>query len=206
MLALASDTFTRSNSTGLGANWSAIGAKAQLNIASNLAVPPSNAADAADIYTAIAFPNDQYSTIVVGATGAAGANAEGVGPMVRCASGGANTGYKAFCGDATGITTMFKSVAGTLTFLASNPQAWAPGDVATLVAQGTTISLYRNGALLLQVTDAAIAAGSPGIAYSSTVTGSPSIDAWEGGSASRPAGGGSGGAMAGGMQTLSSGM
>jgi hypothetical protein len=71
-------------------------------------------------------------------------------------------------------------VNGTFTSLGTTADAWNPGDVLRVEAQGTTIRLKRNGVTLITATDSAITSGNWGIAYSSTPA-SGSISSFAGG-------------------------
>jgi hypothetical protein len=83
------------------------------------------------------------------------------GPAVRIATG-AQTAYIAQC--ASQLLRLVKYVNGTLTVLGTAvSNATANGDVILVTAIGTTITLYQNGAQVVQATDNAIASGNVGL-------------------------------------------
>jgi len=180
MTALVTDSFTRANAANLGANWTIITGETAMQIVSNHAEPTSfSSGDSGEFYSAITFPADQYSQIILvdefGATG-------GSGPalMVRVASG-ARTYYRwAFA--LNGTWELGKSIAGVFTSLATGTAAgFAVNDIIKIQIAGTTIKLFRNATQIgSNVIDSSIASGYPGIGYSTagqTVT----LINWQGG-------------------------
>jgi hypothetical protein len=179
MSALASDNFNRGDSTGLGANWTGIGGGG-FDVSGNKAVPHLLSGDQHSVYTAISWPNDQYSLAKITVTGTAGTD-QGVGVCVRFSST-VVTGYRLVIDHASPGTNvhLIEMTSGTGNILASWSQAFTDGDTFSLEVQGTTLTVKYNGSVLGTATDSAHAAGNAGLAYSSTET-SASVDDWEGG-------------------------
>lgn len=183
MSQLASDNFTRANSTGLGANWTANshdGNPAGFDIISNTAQPHSTAGDSSDLYTGVASPNDQYSEVTFSATAADGAGT-GSGPMCRCSTG-ALTYYRCI-GNASGYQVA-KAVAGSGTSLSSGTgTTFTAGDKLRLEVQGTTWRVFKNNVQFDAGTDSSIASGDFGISYSSTSSSQANagLSLWTGG-------------------------
>lgn len=177
------DNFNRANGPlGVG-NWTTTTGFTSLDIVSN-AIPGGGASDLADYYSGTAFANDQYAQAVLPtiATSPAGS---GLGVAVRVASG-AQTMYMVAASSQG--TELIKVVAGTFTALTSDATAWANGDTIRLEVSGAspniTLRVKRNGSeigALTVTTETAIASGSAGLWHSSTSTGSPTLDDWEGG-------------------------
>jgi hypothetical protein len=166
-----SDTFVRADNASLGANWTAWSwsGAAGLGITSNQ-VSSSAASTHGDYWSADAFGNDQSSEITVAVVPGSG---DWVGVTVRQVTPG--TGYLAifFAGtfyifNENGSTspTVIVSTSGTLT----------AGDVMTLTAIGTSITLYKNGSQVLTTTNSTYTSGAPGIAIYGTT---PRISAWD---------------------------
>jgi hypothetical protein len=184
---LASDNFNRANANPIGAPWTTASGVSAMQIVSNAATASSLAADCGADYTGITWPADQYSKAKLSVTGTGGAG-QGACLSVRSASG-ARTLYRLEVDHAATLNVAVeKFVAGTPSALIGPlTQAWTDGDTWEIRAQGPTISVYRNGALVGAATDISspLLTGNPGIGYSSVET-AASIDDWEGGTIDAP--------------------
>lgn len=153
---LAFDDFNRVDSATLGPNWTAMTGTA--GVTTNQAGPLTFDVNGQSLqrYSAISWPDDQYSQLTV----VDNASASGcAGPAVRCSSVAA-TCYSANCN--TGAGKLFKIVAGVGTQLGVFP-ATVAGDVVRLAIWGTRLFVYINGVVVLQVSDPTITSGSAGI-------------------------------------------
>lgn len=162
MAVLFTDDFNRADG-GLGANWTAL--DSSFSISSNVVVPTATGSDAIQIVNAVAWPNDQYAQIKV-PTLAVHANDIGIGLALRCAD--ASNLYR--------ITVNFsncqvaKVVSGSFTALANLGAGFAVNDTLYAEVQGNTVKVFKNGVQFGGDVggDAALAAGSAGLMYSST--------------------------------------
>jgi hypothetical protein len=188
MTARATDNFNRANGA-LGANWTGGAGEDACTIVSNLInFSGGNGLgfDQASFFSGTlvgggtTWPNDQYSKGTVGSSGAAGAD-QGPGLLVRHAAA-AQTFYR-FSADQAGSNnvTVSKFVSATYTSLGAVTHAWTTGAIWEIDAQGTTLTIKESGSTVTTKTDSAITAGNPGISYSSTDTGTNTVDDWEGG-------------------------
>lgn len=183
MSVLATDDFNRANSTGLGSgNWT-VGPSGggitvvAFNIVSNAAVVVNNTFGG-NYYSAVVWPNGQYGQVVL-ATPLTTATDEGVGPAVRMSSS-AFTGYWVQAG--AGDTRLYKIIAGAFTQLGSTASASSLGDVLKLLANGTTLTVTRQGIAICgtPLTDASISSGNVGI-FGSSSGPNAALDSFEGG-------------------------
>jgi hypothetical protein len=179
---LASDNFDRANANPIGAPWTTASGLSAMQIAGNVCTPSSLAADCGADYTGVTWPADHYSKAKLSVTGTSGGGS-GACLSVRSASG-ARTLYRLEVDHAaTNNVAVEKYVTGTPSALIGPlTLAWTDGDTWELRAQGTTISVYRNGVLVGSATDSSspLLTGNPGIGYSSSET-AASINDWEGG-------------------------
>lgn len=176
--ALASDTCTRANvGPPLSATvWGPGSTYSGFKVVSNACTPNSLALDDGVEYTAITWPNDQWSQATISAlTGGTAGTDKGIGLMLR-GSTSAHTEYRILTSNATGVNTWIeKFVAGTNTSVASGTAspAWAVNDIIYAGVVGTTITVKRGGSAgttIISGTDSSIASGNPGLDYSSTMT------------------------------------
>lgn len=157
---VATDNFTRSNTSTLGANYTACGASsgASMGISSNTAIGGSSQSTM-NIWTANTFHNDQSSIVTYfsAATGTsyliASARVTGAGATLNGYQLSTDSSNWYLSKITNGSTTDFSS--GTLTMVA--------GDTLEIKCQGTTISGYHNSTLLFSATDSTYTSGSPGI-------------------------------------------
>lgn len=180
MSVLASDAFTRANG-GLGANWTTITGEGSPQISTNRVRTTAVGTDSEARYSAVSFPNDQYSQVAIITSSS---NSTGAGAIAR-ASNSANTWYGAYgknLGSAT--LTVVKCVAGAHSNLTSAGKTIASGDIVRIEASGTSISGYINGVLQSgPTTDSAIASGDAGVVVfaDAGTTADAELDDWEGG-------------------------
>lgn len=183
------DTFDRADSADLGADWSAIPSNDPFKIASNVVTFTAAGNDAAEVYTSGSFANDQYSQAVCTFVTASTGSGVGMGLCVR-GSTGANTYYRVVvAGAGAGNVEISKHVAGAFSSLGTITQTFSASDVLKLEVTGAgaaiVLKVYRNGAQIGgDIADSSgshIDSGRPGIAYSSAVGDTPTLNNWEGG-------------------------
>src|SRR5262249_47914276 len=77
-------------------------------------------------------------------------------------------------------TTVFiqKEVGGSFTNITNTASTGAAGDILRIEAQGSNLTCYKNGAVILTVTDNSLPTGSPGMQLAGTVA---TLDNWTGG-------------------------
>jgi hypothetical protein len=152
------DSFDRADANPLSGNWATITGLGALRLVSNQCKNASGTdADSGARRTDGPFPDDQYAQITI----ASGDSTPDCGPLIRCAAA-AMTMYGVFRSDAT--TRLWQVIAGSFTQIGSSADgAWNNGDRVRLTATGTTIKVLHNEVEIISVTDAAIAAGSPGL-------------------------------------------
>lgn len=178
---LATDNFDRADQSPLAGNWTATD-PTPLDLVSNHVRPSTLVTDGGAYYSAIAWPDDQYSKANLSVRGTE-AEERGVGLLVR-QSATAVTHYWLVVDHAeSGNVAIDKAIDGDYTNLATFTEEWTDGDEWELRVVGPTLQAFRNGNQVgTNITDYAIASGSAGLVYSSTET-SAAIDNWEGGSA-----------------------
>lgn len=179
MTALATDNFTRANSTGMSnASWTtASGANASANIVSNEAACISGDI-CSNYYSGFVWQNAQYVKCVIGSV-VETVTDNGAGPMARMATG-AQTGY--LVQGNTHETRLYKAIAGAFTQLGSDGPAVTTGDVLEIDANGTSLTVFKNGTAICgtPVTDSSITSGNAGFWLSSPGQ-QISIDNWDAG-------------------------
>lgn len=186
MTILASDNFTRANSTDLGTAWDPCTGEASANglkISSNTAVAADPNFDSAETNNAATWPNDQYSECTFSSAPSDGAGA-GLGVTCRAATGATVTFYR-LVGHLGGYE-LGRKVAGVFTALSSGAgTTFTAGDKMRLEVRTNGANcdwiLKKNGTQFASGTDTApIASGRTGVANSSNTT-TPALSAWEGG-------------------------
>ncbi len=151
-MASATDDFNRAdNPATLGANWTA--ASGTWGIFSNEAYCPSS--PGVVYYSGVAFTGDHSSQAVAGAF----YGVPNIWPAVRVQASG-----DAYVNDAT---TLYKRIGGVNTLLLNHGTTFTTGDILKLEANGTTLTVYKNGVSVGSVTDATLSGGAPGM-YAST--------------------------------------
>jgi len=167
MTQLASDNFNRADGT-LGPNWTQSVHNTTFAISTNRFTQSVLGAGSNYFWNAIAWPNDQWSQILVAVpwTLLPGGAGGGLDVDVR-ASGVTTVTSNGYLFRVFTITTnsrlLDKDVNGVFTQLATDAGAAAAGDINYLEAQGTTIVAKVNGVQVFSVTDSAVASGSAGI-------------------------------------------
>lgn len=193
---LASDNFNRADG-GLGASYHSLDSSA-LEIRSNqvreVVAPDGN--DGIAAYTAITWPDNQYSKIKIIA---ASAN-RGVYPFVRSNNvvfaSGAGSMYFAYIigplgSSVTLILAKFIDHAYTELFNSGATKTINVNDILEIRAIGTTISVWLNGVQQTSQIDGSLTTGYAGFGIADFTGGSETeaiLDDWEGGSPSDTAG------------------
>lgn len=185
MSVLATDTFTRANNASLGANWTEHATGYQ--ILTNAARVDDFASDARATYSAITWPNDQYSQGVITTGETSSSTDEGAG---LCCRGGSNFTYRVVVSTgATGNIGLSKRSGGTYSLVWTRTSSWSNGNTLYVEAQSNQIVVKNNGAAVGAATsDSTVTSGQPGLEYSSTeeVTGLNGVTNWEGGDFGTP--------------------
>jgi len=184
-ITLASDTFPSAQNPIAG-NWTncSNSGAGGLKIASAGAVETiitNSALGQGAFYNAVSFPNDQWSSIVVGAK----SNGQYLGPGVRVTSTGSPgfewDGYW-FAIEGAGGAVIQRVASSGGTTIASGVSALSVGDVLTLWVVGTHLTAYHNGVSILTATDSTYTSGAAGMnMYSPTSITTNQIASWQGG-------------------------
>ena len=123
------------------------------------------------------FDDDQYAEATVASLAGGGVS---MGLVVRGDADGPSATYYVWYSHPT-AGFVDKVVAGSRTTL--NPgdatTAWQVDDRVRFTAEGTTLTCYINDVEVKQIVDAAISSGAPGVGC--LLSGTPSLDDWEGG-------------------------
>lgn len=155
----ASTTFPGASGTALqtaDARWTiSVGAFA---VDGSGRVGPNGSNDSLAYWNADTFSADQYAETVIGAFTGTGTY---VGPAVRVSAGG--NGYALITAPGDSTVYLNKYVSGVETNLLSLSGPWAAGDTLRLEAQGTTLTVKRNGTTVNTTTDSSLASGQAGI-------------------------------------------
>jgi hypothetical protein len=155
MTTLATDTFVRANSTGLGSNWNPT--NSQFDVSSNMASCTNG--DSYVVYSALGQPpNDQWAqcTYQTGISNRGGLVVRGVdsnNQYLMIIEGGSSP-------------TLYKRVGGGFSLLASDTGPYGTaGDVGYQEIQGTTLKTYFNSTHLagMDVTDSSFSSGYCGL-------------------------------------------
>jgi hypothetical protein len=168
---LASDNFA---SGSLAAGWAAAPGYSECVVVSgspNVTEAGALSTVAGQLWTGLTWPDDQISEL----TSQALTSESGTILVlwVRLQSG-AQSGYQVNLSD--GSATLSVQTAGTGTNLTTaNGLTFAAGDVWTLAAVGSAITLYQNGSIVLRWLDATYTSGYPGYAQFSSVNLSHSV-------------------------------
>lgn len=168
VVAVASDTFVRANSSTLGANWSTITSGVSCSIASNLVQDQSLSNFCGNVWTGVgSWATNQCSGAQIETLNDANAV---MGTAVRMSTS-AFTGYVGYLiGPLSAPSVQIvKYSAGTSTNILSATavgQALTAGDGLGTCAYGTTITVFIELAtsnLYWNVTDSSISSGNPGL-------------------------------------------
>jgi hypothetical protein len=187
-MTLVTDTFTRANEAPMaGSGWT-VGTgtgEAAFNLTGNVVVPSALGSDSAAWYSGATWGNDQLSKAKLTITGINGSG-PGIGLTLRHAAAAATKTFYRLIIDhaASNNCVISRQITGTFTNLLTFTQAFTDGALwefrAVGPASATVLTAFLNGVQVGQVTDnSTVAAGAPGLAYSSTET-SASIDDWTG--------------------------
>lgn len=187
-LRIATDDFNRADSIDLGAAWDTYDIFTNLQIVGNrVRAGATGGNDTLESYNAVTVPNDQWAEVTL-ATVITPPPIYTVwgGVVLRAATPPTTTMYVLAGGvdSGSGLTSVYKWIAGVFTSLASDTQTWVSGDVALGEAQGTALRIYRNGTLQLSATDSSITDGRLGAKAAVGDGGALTdieIDGWSGG-------------------------
>jgi hypothetical protein len=184
MSVLGSDAFTRAdNPASLGANWTPdAGPSNVFGVVSNQCVPQSVGSDAASIWNAATWPNDQYSQVVITGMSAGDGDQSGGGVTLRADAGFHNLYRIVVNRRAANNVSIARIISDVYSLRNQRTVAFNSGDTFRVEIQGTTIRMYVNGVQVgADFVDAGgPASGSAGLFYSST-TAAIQFDSWEGG-------------------------
>lgn len=176
----ASDLFTRSDSSDLGANWLPVAPGRDCRILSNAVYPSSPNLGCFEVWTAGTFTANQTAMATISTWVASGDSQVGV--SVRNSTAGTARTLYACVARRGGSNTSFirKYVDDTGTDLVTeNAITWAATDVIMCAAKGPLISMSRNGTVILTATDTEIAGGNPGLTlYNDTSEANVALDNW----------------------------
>ncbi|HXL23027.1 MAG TPA: hypothetical protein VOA78_11215 [Candidatus Dormibacteraeota bacterium] len=163
----AYDNFNRANGA-IGANFTVT--NGGINVASN-AIQGTAAGNNVAFWIPNSFFSDQFAEAMVASLNG---TTDFIGPSVRVSPG--SNWYSCF----ENSTTVFiqKEVTGGFTNITSAASTGAIGDILRLEAQGSTLTCYKNGAVILTITDTSLLSGSPGMQLSGNVA---TLDNWTGG-------------------------
>jgi hypothetical protein len=179
-----SDDFTRANENPIATNWtdSTVAGHIDMILFNNHVEPAGfGAGDGECFRTSWAGGDDQYSQAKITVVGNNAAAHAGLGVEVRrSTTAGTNTSYRAVIDDA-GTIFLHKAVTGTGTNITTRSVTYVAGTRLGLSVSGTTLKIWYGGVQQgADVTDSDVTSGSPGLAYSSNITGG-SIDNWDAG-------------------------
>ena len=169
----AYDNFNRANG-GLGSNWTTITSLNAPQIASNQV--SSGASSVGAFWNATVYAPDQFAQQTV--TTASGTTYQGLALRV---SSSAQTYYNCAAKGASSADGIYRTVSGSATLISAASQnfTYVAGDVFRCEVAGSTITYYKNGAVLVTATDSQITSGAPGFVLNNVA--GVSIDNWSGG-------------------------
>jgi hypothetical protein len=149
------DDFARVDANNLGANWVALGSQNNLQIVGGVVEQLTINVDSGNLVNQ-SFGNNQWAQLVIPATIAT--NSPFVAIWLRWTD---SSNAYLFVVDLGFNTTIQKKVGGVLTTIATgavNP--WVAGDQLTATIFGSSLRMYRNGALILSAIDTSLQTGS----------------------------------------------
>lgn len=183
-MATATDSFTRANSTGLGANWTDIdGTAGQWFVDTNRAQDSGSGWQAHSYYNALTPGADQYSKATIALN--VGTSGLGAGPTCRVQTATSDDGYWVCVNNAAAQEVRLIEVdGGSETVLQTYSSGATPvvGDVFQIEAQGNTLRVLKNGATVITYSPGSLTYGSGRVgirAVDFNVT--VALDDWEGG-------------------------
>lgn len=156
-----SDDFNRADGA-IGANYDTSLSRSALAVFSNQVRGSAVGINISAVKTSVAtFAADQYAELTISNA----ANFDYVGPAVRV-DAAAGTGYASRHDPQTNATCrLVRFTSTTVTTIGTINTPAATNDVIRVVAEGSNISLYKNGVLIETVVDATYATGQPGVFY-----------------------------------------
>src|SRR5574341_1873105 len=180
----ATDSFTRTDATDLGANWHRNSISGGgFGITSNQAAVTATSNDRIETWSAETFGANQYSSVVL-ITYTGTSNQTGCGTSLRWDQGTVKTGYWVVVNTAgTNNVSIHRFNAGTATLLQQVTHSWTSGHILRAEISGYTITVKDNGTAFTSIEDTSgskIASGHPGLAYSSTLSAICTVDDWDG--------------------------
>jgi hypothetical protein len=163
----AFDNFGRANGA-IGSNYNVT--NGGINVASN-SIQGTSGGNNVAFWSASIFSNDPFAEATVTSLNG---TTDFIGPSVRVAPG--SNWYSCF----ENSTTVFiqKEVSGAFNNITNASSTGSVGDILRLEAQGSNLTCYKNGAVILTATDSSLTAGSPGMQLSGNVA---TLDNWTGG-------------------------
>ena len=161
------DNFNRANGA-IGSNFNVT--NGGINVASN-AIQGTAAGNNVAFWSANAFFTDQFAQATVASLNG---TTDFIGPSVRVSPD--SNWYSCF----ENSTTVFiqREVSGSFTNITNAASAGAIGDILRLEVQGSNLTCYKNGAVILTTTDSSLPSGSPGMQLAGNVA---TLDNWSGG-------------------------
>jgi hypothetical protein len=192
MAVLATDDFTRANSSDLGTSWDTVPSELAWQLVSNQAKSPSIDNDGAESYNGVVWPDNQWSQGTAAVSATVWSAGDGVGLALRC-SVSVKSYYRLVVNtNGSNNVEYGKKVNGTHSTLVTRTAAFANGNTLYFEVQGTSLLAKIGGvAVGTPVTDSALSTGRVGLAYSGETnagTNSGTIDDWSGGDFLFPAG------------------
>jgi hypothetical protein len=175
----ATDFFNRSNGP-LGSNWQFINFSGDPNSQSGFLQISGNQVQGTDAGYNIAVRTDIWS-----ADQTSQVKLVNIGSFAGAVVRGSQQGYYVFFTDGTATGNWMRKVipgisSVTATDIAANinlGSAWTAGDILKVGIVGSTLSIYRNGALLQTYTDTQLTSGAPGMMTFGTTE---QMDDWAG--------------------------
>lgn len=158
------DGFPRANSADLGASWDAgyTGASAFKIVSNGVECSVTISGYCLETYTT-SYDANQAAQVLL-RTWDVGTSDSNFAIMLRASAAPTANSYrfKAGANQTGGVTVSFDKLVGgvwTADLATATTPAWAAGDILRATANGTTLTMYRNGTPVLTVTDASIATG-----------------------------------------------
>jgi hypothetical protein len=173
---IASDDFNRANDS-IGGNYSMIDGGNMPTVDANTCRKPTG--ESLAIWSADAFADDQWAQVTLTQMRASWSSGGGEGVVLRGSVGK----WYVVMGATGGTQVIGMDGAGAQNFYDSSDVTWSQGDVLRGEIVGNTISVLRNGTLMLTVDVSAkvIASGSAGLGFFSSNFGVNLLDDWSAG-------------------------
>lgn len=172
------DDFNRADGS-LGANWATPSNASALAIVSNAvkgaATTPTWGAARVDSSVGT-FAADQKATVTFTAI----SNFDWAGPCVRMSSAGDYYGLLYYPTSGTSELILSRWSGGTRTQLTTQVNTLVVGDTLTLIAQGSLLTVQKNGVTAYTFTDTTLTDGNPGIGYTWQNVNGTAVDSFVG--------------------------